>query len=172
MRGPLVRILLDTKQLRNMQKKLLQEMIAQNRITCSYALNRISNLNKSYRLTAGTASIGFIYRHIGELMNIFGQFFGVPTDIQNTTMGQIDTGQEFDIETSKFYIEKGYEMLVYLVNNSKDEEWLTTIETPFFGTITRMRLFSHVLFHNSHHTGQISLTLSKGQSLLIEKKLK
>ena len=152
-----------------MQQELLLEMIAQNRTTCSFALNRISNANKSYRLNAHTASVGFIYRHIGELMNIFGQFFGVATDIQNTTMGQIDIGQEFDIETSKLYIEKGYEMLVKLVNSSKDEEWLTTIETPFFGTISKMRLFSHVLFHNSHHTGQISLTLSKGQILLIDR---
>jgi hypothetical protein len=43
-----------------------------------------------------TASIGFIYRHIGETMNLFGQFFGIPTDVINTTMGQTDIGQVFD----------------------------------------------------------------------------
>ena len=97
-------------------------------------------------------------------MNMFGYFFGVPTIIKNTTMGQKDTGQDFDIETSKLYIDKGYEMLEHLVNNTEDEDWLKVIETPFFGTVSRMRLFSHVLFHNSHHAGQISLTLSKGET--------
>ena len=153
-----------------MQNELIQEMIAQNRTTCSFSLNRITNVNKSYRLNANVASVGFIYRHIGELMNIFGQFFGIPSDIQNTTMGQIDTGQGDDIETTKFYVEKGYKMLENLVTTSKDEEWLTTIDTPFFGTVSRMRLFSHVLFHNSNHCGQISLTLAKGQTFPIEAK--
>ena len=153
-----------------MQKEFLQEMIVQNRTTCSFSLNRITNGNKSYRLNANAASVSFIYRHIGELMNIFGQFFGIPTDIQNTTMGEMDTGPGDDIETTKLYVEKGYKMLENLVNTSKDVEWLTTIDTPFFGTVSRMRLFSHVLFHNSNHCGQISLTLAKGQTFPIEAK--
>ena len=146
-----------------MQKKLLQEMIVQNRITSSYSFNKITDENKGYRLNANAASVGFIYRHIGELMNIFGHFFGVATDIENTTMGQQDTGQDFDTETSKQNIDKGYEMLENLVRDTKEEDWLTTIDTPFFGTVSKMRLFSHVLFHNSHHAGQIALTLSKGK---------
>ncbi len=146
-----------------MQKKLFQEMIVQNRLTSAYSFNKITDANKAYRLNGKAASVGFIYRHIGELMNIFGHFFGVPTNIQNTTIGQVDIGQGLDIETSKLYIEKGYEMLENLVKDTKDEDWLMTIETPFFGTVSRMRLFSHVLFHTSHHAGQIALTLSKGQ---------
>ncbi len=151
-----------------MQKKLLQEMIIQNRLTSSYSFNKITNETKGYRLNANTASVGFIYRHIAELMNIFGHFFGVPTNIQNTTMGQQDTGQGFDIETSKQYIDKGYEMLESLVRDTKEEDWLMTIDTPFFGTVSRMRLLSHVLYHNSHHAGQIALTLSKGQMFPME----
>jgi uncharacterized damage-inducible protein DinB len=151
-----------------MQNKLLQEMIAQNRMTSSYSFNKITNQNKGYRLNANTASVGFIYRHIAELMNIFGHFFGVPTDTQNTTMGQGDSGQGFDIEISKQYIDKGYQMLENLVRDTKEEDWLMTIDTPFFGTVSRMRLFSHVLFHNSHHAGQIALTLSKGQIFPVE----
>ncbi len=146
-----------------MQKELLQAMIVQNRMTSFYSFNKINNENKGFRLNANAASVGFIYRHIGELMNIFGQFFGVTTDIKNTTMGQTDTGQGFDIETTKEYIDKGYAMLENLVRDTKDEEWLMSVDTPFFGTVSRMRLFSHVLFHNSHHAGQIALTLSKGK---------
>lgn len=150
------------------QKELLQEMLVQNMMTNSYALDNVTNENKRYRLNAETASVGFIYRHIGESMNLFGYFFGVPSDIQNTTMGQKDTGHDFDIETSKLYIDKGYKMLESLIDTSKDEDWFLTTETPFFGTVSRMRLFSHILFHNSHHAGQISLTLSRGRTFTSE----
>jgi hypothetical protein len=72
-----------------MQTELLNEIIVQNRLTSSYSLDKITNDNKEYRLNADAASVRFIYRHIGELMNIFGHFFGVPTGINNTTMGPI-----------------------------------------------------------------------------------
>jgi hypothetical protein len=146
-----------------MQKELLQEMIVQNRMTCSYTFDQITHENKGYRLNAKAASVAFIYRHTSELMNIFGHFFGVSTSIQNTTMGQTDTGQGFDIETSKQYIAKGYAMLENLVSHTTEKDWLLTIDTPFFGTVSWIRLFSHILFHNSHHAGQIALTLAKGK---------
>jgi uncharacterized damage-inducible protein DinB len=152
----------------NNQKELLQEMLVQNMITNSYALDSVTNKNKNYRLNSETASVGFIYRHIGETMNLLGYFLGVPSDIQNTTMGQQDTGQDYEIETSKLYIDTGYKMLENLINTSKDEDWSLTTDTPFFGTISRMRLFSHILFHNSHHAGQISLTLSRGRVFTTE----
>lgn len=147
----------------NNQKELLREMLIQNMITNSYTLDRITNENKRYRLNIETASIGFILRHIGETMNLFGYFFGIPSDIQNTTMGQQDSGKDYEIETSKAYIDLGYKMLENLIANSKEEDWFLTVDTPFFGTVSRMRLFSHILFHNAHHTGQISLALTKGQ---------
>lgn len=148
-------------------KDLLREMLVQNMATNSYAFDGINDQNKSYKLNIDTSSVGFIYRHIGETMNLFGYFLGVPSEIENTTMGQEDVGQDFEIETSKEYIERGYLMLENLIKTSKDEEWLLTTDTPFFGTISRMRLFSHILFHNSHHAGQISLTLSKGRALRV-----
>lgn len=152
----------------NTQKELLRELLFQNIVTSSYALDRVTHENKGYKLNAETASIGFIYRHIGETMNLLGYFLGVPSDIQNTTMGQQDTGQGFEIETSKLYIDMGYKMLENLIDTSKDEDWSLTTDTPFFGTVSRMRLFSHILFHNSHHIGQISLTLSKGRVFTTE----
>ena len=95
-------------------------------------------------------------------MNLFGQFFGIPTDVVNTTIGQTDNGQLFDMEYSRQLISRGYGVLKDLVENSPDEDWLKPVDTPFFGTVTRIRLFVHVLFHNSHHAGQISMTLAKG----------
>ncbi|MEY2904775.1 MAG: hypothetical protein RJA52_791 [Bacteroidota bacterium] len=145
------------------QKEFLKEMLVQNMITNSYALDSVTNENKNYRLNSDTASVGFIYRHIGETMNLFGNFFGVPSDIQNTTIGKQDTGQDFEILTSKLYIDLGYKMVENLIENTNDEDWLLTINTPFFGTISKIRLLSHIFFHNSHHAGQISLTLSRGK---------
>jgi uncharacterized damage-inducible protein DinB len=95
-------------------------------------------------------------------MNLFGQFFGIPTDVINTTIGQTDNGLVFDVAQSRQLISRGYGALKDLVENSADEDWLEPVDTPFFGTVTRIRLFAHVLFHNSHHAGQISMTLAKG----------
>ena len=115
------------------------------------------------RLNVGTASIGFIFRHVGETINLFAQMLGAPTDVTNTTMGQTDTGQHGDVIYSRELIERGYRTLEDMVEASSDEDWLTPIETPFFGTIPRIRLLAHALYHTSHHAGQISLTLARGK---------
>jgi len=146
-----------------MQKQLLSEVLKQHQFTSSFSLGRVSEENASLRLNENTASIGFIYRHIGETINLFGQFLGIPTDVSNTTIGQIDKGQHYDVDYSKDLIERGFQALNHLVENSPEEDWLTPVETPFFGTVSRIRLFAHALFHTSNHAGQISLTLAKGK---------
>ncbi|MDQ2747404.1 MAG: DinB family protein [Acidobacteriota bacterium] len=146
-----------------MQKELLLNILEQNKTTNSFALNQLSSETADFRLNEQTSSAGFIYRHIGETINLFGTFFGLPTDIENTTMGEVENGQGRDIEKSKEIIEKGYAMLENLIENEPDADWLEPIETPFFGTIPRIRLFAHLLFHTSSHAGQISLILAKGR---------
>ncbi len=144
-------------------KHLLLSMLEQNKLTCSFALDRITQENLSWKLNPNTASIGFIYRHIGETMNLFGYFFGVRPTVPNTTMGQEDRDQYFDLEESHRYISIGFEMLENLIKTTPTSDWVQTVETPFFGTVSKIRLFSHILYHNSHHAGQISLTLSRGK---------
>ena len=95
-------------------------------------------------------------------MHLFTTFFGQPTHVQNTTMGRTDTGQGKNVEESRQLIHQGYKLLEQMIETTPEEDWLGKIDTPFFGNIARLRLFSHILFHNSHHGGQISLTLSKG----------
>ena len=146
-----------------MQKEILLLTLEQNRFTNHFSFDRVSEENATLRLNDGTASIGFIYRHIGETMNLFGQFFGIPTDVVNSTMGQTDNGQVFDVDYSSQLISTGYEMLKSLIESSAEEDWLKPVDTPFFGTVPRIRLFAHILFHNSHHAGQISMTLAKGR---------
>ena len=145
-----------------MQNEVLFEILKQNQFTSHFSFDRVAEENAALRLNDTTASIGFIYRHIGETINLFCQFFGIATDVKNTTIGQPDKGDRYDINYNRELIERGYQTLKYLIENSSDEDWLKPIETPFFGTVSRIRLFAHVLFHNSHHAGQISMTLAKG----------
>jgi uncharacterized damage-inducible protein DinB len=145
-----------------MEKVFLQNILEQNKMTSSYSLNRISNENADFRLNNQAASIGFIYRHIGETINLFPTFFGLKTEVQDTTMGRTDTGQGRNIEQSRQLVKNGYDLLAQIIETTPERDWLDMIDTPFFGKVTQLRLFSHILFHTSHHAGQISLTLAKG----------
>jgi hypothetical protein len=147
---------------RQMHNELLMAMVRQNQFTSQFSLGRITEENARLRLTDTAASVGFIYRHIGETMNLFGQMLGVPTDVKNTTIGSTDTDQHYDVADSRALVERGYGVLTTLVENSSEADWLKPVDTPFFGTVARVRLFGHTLFHTSHHAGQISLTLSRG----------
>jgi uncharacterized damage-inducible protein DinB len=146
-----------------MQKDVLLEIVKQNQFTSHFSFGKVTEENANLRLNDTTASIGFIYRHVGETIHLFGQFFGIPTDVRNTTIGEIDTGEHYDVSHSRELIERGYQLLQDLVETSSEEDWLKPVDTPFFGTVSRVRLFAHVLFHNSHHAGQISMTLSRGK---------
>jgi hypothetical protein len=146
----------------HMQKEVLLEILKQNEFTSHFSLDPVSEENESLKLNDKTASIGFIYRHIGETMNLFAAMLGVPTDVKNTTIGQTDEGQGVDVEYSRTLISRGYCALRELVESGADEDWLKPVDTPFFGTVTRVRLFVHVLFHTSNHAGQMSLTLARG----------
>ena len=145
-----------------MLKDVLLEMVKQNEFTSHFSLERVTEENARLRLNDKTASIGFIHRHIGETMNLFCQFLGVPTDEKNTTIGQIDNGQHHDLSQSRELINRGYHALRDLVENSAEDDWLKPVDTPFFGTVSRIRLFAHALYHTSNHAGQISLTLARG----------
>jgi len=139
-----------------MQKEIISQMLEQNKKDCSHFCKNISAENSVYRLTDQTASVGFIFRHIGETTNLIGKFLGYETNVEGTTIGQLDTGIPYDIETSRHYFEEGYTTLEKIVQNTTDQEWLEEIETPWFGAISRIKLFSIILFHNAHHCGQIS----------------
>jgi uncharacterized damage-inducible protein DinB len=148
-----------------MEKEFLRNILEQNKMTSSYSFNRVSNENAGIRLNNQTASIGFMFRHVGETMNLFTTFLGLTTNVQDTTMGRTDTGQGKNVEESRQLINRGYDLLEQIIETTRESDWLGMIETPFFGKVTRVRLFSHILFHNSHHAGQISLSLSKGKTV-------
>jgi hypothetical protein len=146
-----------------MQKEILLQLLDQNKKDCYHFCKNINSENINYRLTVQTASVGFIYRHIGETMNLIGRFFGYEIDVEGTTIGQKDTGNVYDTETSRQLFENGYKTAEKLVVKTSDQEWFEEIETTWFGKISRIKLFSILLFHNSHHCGQISSALLKGK---------
>jgi uncharacterized damage-inducible protein DinB len=81
--------------------------------------------------------------------------------LEMVKQNQFTSHFSFDRVTEENAAPRGYKMLKDLVERSSEENWLKPVDTPFFGTVSRIRLFSHILFHNSHHAGQISMTLAK-----------
>lgn len=146
-----------------MQKQILLQMVEQSRMDCFRILKDINADNADFRLTEQTASVGFIYRHIGEATNLMAQFFGYKTDVEGTTMGQTDPGKDYDIETSRMLVEEGYATLEKLVDETSDNEWLEKVDTSWFGKLSRINLFAITLYHNSHHCGQIASAIVKGK---------
>ena len=150
-----------------MQKEILLQMLEQNHKDCSHFCKDINAKNIDFRLAEQTASVGYIYRHIAETTNLIAQFFRYETDIEGTTMGQEDKGSQYTLEPSRMYFENGYNTLKNLVVNTTDNEWLEEIDTTWFGRISRIKLFSILLFHNSHHCGQISSAILKGRKIAV-----
>lgn len=145
-----------------MGTEIFKDLLAQNIVSCGFSLNMVNSENVSKSLNENTASVGFIYRHIGETMLMFGYFFGKPSDIQNTTMGKQDEGQGQNYEESKKLIEQGFKLLDEIIESTPISEWSEIVQTPFFGAVTKVKLFSHILYHNSYHSGQIALAIKRG----------
>lgn len=142
--------------------EIFRDLLAQNILSCSFSLNMVNSENVSKSLNENTSSVGFIYRHIGETMLMFGYFFDKPIEVQNTTLGKQDEGQGNDFEESRKLIEKGFKMLEEIIETTPTSGWSDIIETPFFGAVSKARLFSHILYHNSYHSGQIALAIKRG----------
>jgi len=145
-----------------METQIFKDLLAQNIHSCSFSLKLVNHENISKTLNENTSSVGFIFRHIGETMLMFGYFFGKPSEVQNTTMGKQDEGQGKDFEESKLLIEKGFKMLEEIIEGTPSSGWSEIIQTPFFGAVSKAKLFAHILYHNSYHSGQIALTLKRG----------
>lgn len=84
-----------------MEQQIFKDLLDQNKLSCSFAFNEVNQANAALKLNANTSSVGFMYRHVAETMLMFGYFFGMPSDVANTTMGQPDTGQGADVEATK-----------------------------------------------------------------------
>jgi uncharacterized damage-inducible protein DinB len=77
-------------------------------------------------------------------------------------MSFVDEGQGVNIDESRMLVDSGFRLLESIIESSSEDSWLDNVDTPFFGTVSRVRVFSHIMFHNSYHLGQIGLSLRKG----------
>ena len=145
-----------------MQKEIMLQQLAQSKMDCARILHNINAENASFRLSEKTASAGFIYRHIGESIHLLAQFFGHQTDVEGLTMRKSDTGTAYDLNTSNEFFQRGYTTLERIVHETSESDWLEEIESAWFGKISRIKLYSIILFHNAHHCGQIASAIVKG----------
>lgn len=150
-----------------MQKEIMLIQLEQSKNDCLRILNNLNAENAIFRLTKKTATAGFIYRHIGETTILIAQFFGYKTNVKGTTIGQNDTGKVYDLNESKAIFEQGYQTLEKLVNETNEKAWLEEIETTWFGKISRIKLYTILMLHNSHHCGQIASAIAKGEKIEI-----
>ena len=115
-----------------MEQVLFSDLLIQNQTRCQIAFNEITDQNKGYRVNEQAASVGFIYRHVGETMTMFGYFFGVPPAVQNTTMGTMDEGQGENLDECRKLVDAGYALLQRIVDNRPGAAWPDPVETPFW----------------------------------------
>jgi len=143
-------------------KAVLTEILAQCRSNCYRVYDKLTPENALLKLNDSTASIGFIFRHTGETMHMLCTFLGYETQVKNSTMSFVDEGQGMNIDESRMLVDSGFRLLESIIESSSEDSWLENVDTPFFGTVSRVRVFSHIMFHNSYHLGQIGLSLRKG----------
>jgi uncharacterized damage-inducible protein DinB len=143
-------------------KAVLTEILAQCRSNCYRVYDKLTPENALLKLNDSTASIGFIFRHTGETMHMLCTFLGYETQVKNSTMSFVDEGQGVNIDESRMLVDSGFRLLESIIESSSEDSWLENVDTPFFGTVSRVRVFSHIMFHNSYHLGQIGLSLRKG----------
>ncbi|MEO0008379.1 MAG: hypothetical protein RJA20_2575, partial [Bacteroidota bacterium] len=132
------------------------------RSNCYRVYDKLTPENALLKLNDSTASIGFIFRHTGETMHMLCTFLGYETQVKNSTMSFVDEGQGVNIDESRMLVDSGFRLLESIIESSSEDSWLDNVDTPFFGTVSRVRVFSHIMFHNSYHLGQIGLSLRKG----------
>jgi uncharacterized damage-inducible protein DinB len=143
-------------------KAILTEILAQCRSNCYRVYDKLTPENALLKLNDSTASIGFIFRHTGETMHMLCTFLGYETQVKNSTISFVDEGQGVNIDESRMLVDSGFRLLESIIESSSEDSWLDNVDTPFFGTVSRVRVFSHIMFHNSYHLGQIGLSLRKG----------
>ena len=84
-----------------MQKEISLNTLEQNKMTSSFAFEKISAENAEFRLDEKTVSARFIFRHVAETIHLFGQFLGTATDVPNTTSAKPTKGRAKTLRRAK-----------------------------------------------------------------------
>ncbi|MBD2700743.1 DinB family protein [Spirosoma sp. BT702] len=127
------------------------------------ATRKLTPATYRHRLTAETASAGFIALHTAEVMHRFAyMLFGRPVSIPLQTVGGVsDEGQPFDLVAVQQSVEDAFAMITEQIGQLTDEQWAEPIPSPF-GEWPRVQVLIFLMHHNSYHAGQIAQAAKKG----------
>lgn len=128
------------------------------------ALSRLTPQNAHLRLQPTTASAGYLLRHVAEgQLLLLKMMFHLPIPFEPTmSRGEVDTGKEWDAETTRHTLELGAQAGRELIQSMPAEHWLEKVEAAPFGTQTRMAFLCMIMNHSAHHVGQAELAMKRG----------
>ncbi|MBC3786928.1 DinB family protein [Spirosoma utsteinense] len=147
-----------------MTTELLANLWRINQATAAGPIQKLTPENYRNRLTADTASAGFIALHTAESMHSFAKLlFGREMSIETRAMGGVsDDGKPIDLALVQTMINEAYGLIADHIRQTPDEQWAEIIKTPF-GDTPRMGVLAFLMHHNSYHAGQIAQAVKKGQ---------
>ncbi len=131
------------------------------------AVAQLTDENRHRRLNPESASAGFMLQHLAEsIYPILHHTVGTPMPedvILRTTRGTKDEGQAGDAAYIQGLISKAYAHAEAVLKSLSDEQLGTSVDTKFWGTLTRAEVFGLIMYHNAYHIGQAMLTIKRGQ---------
>ena len=128
------------------------------------ALNLLTPENAKARLQPTTASAGYLLRHVveGQLI-LLKMMFHLPIPFEPTqSRGEVDTGKEWDVETTRHTLELGAQAGRELIQSMPPAHWLEEVDVPPFGIRTRIAFLCTIMNHSAHHVGQAELAMKRG----------
>ena len=146
------------------KQETIIEFINGNQKKIDALMNKLTPENSMFRISPESATAGFYMRHIGEAMHsIANMGFQSGMSFQPQTLRQpADPGHAFDLSETKQFVDSGFDLLRKIVNERPNSEIDIVFSSPF-GDQTLLSMMSFTLNHNSHHAGQIELTIKKGK---------
>lgn len=131
------------------------------------ALAQLTDDNRHKRLSPESASAGFMLQHLAEsIFPILHHTLGAPMPeglVLRTTRGTKDEGQAGDPAYIQALIEMAYNHAEQALATLTDAQLDETVETKFWGTLTRAEVFGLIMYHNAYHIGQAMLAIKRGR---------
>lgn len=144
-----------------MTTQLLQ-MFKMGRTRLTNQLPNIKEADLIKKLHPNSNSIGFLLQHIAEVELLFSKnVFGLDIKVSMQTVGKTihDTGKFTHLESELKLITQSAEALEKVILSHENADWISTVTTAEFGTVTKAEALSRIISHTAYHAGQIGLIL-------------
>lgn len=149
------------------QNQLLLTLWQQNQNMAFRAIAQLTDENHHKRLTAESASAGFLLQHIGEAIHrILHATVGQPLPEGRsfvTVGGAKDEGQAGDPTYIRTLAEEAYAAGAAYIRTLSDAELEETVETQRWGVLSRAEVIGLLMYHSGYHIGQAMLAIKRGQ---------